>query len=73
MRGKQVVSHLFVSFLISAKDFITCLLQVDPKRRYTCRQAVAHPWYVYILVIFASFRVMFYRFVQKLLVIRQLA
>ncbi|XP_015778663.1 PREDICTED: calcium/calmodulin-dependent protein kinase type 1D-like [Acropora digitifera] len=28
----------------SAKDFISCLLQVDPKRRYTCKQALAHPW-----------------------------
>ncbi|XP_067024861.1 calcium/calmodulin-dependent protein kinase type 1-like isoform X1 [Acropora muricata] len=28
----------------SAKDFISCLLQVDPKRRHTCKQALAHPW-----------------------------
>ncbi|KAJ7326066.1 Calcium/calmodulin-dependent protein kinase type 1 [Desmophyllum pertusum] len=28
----------------SAKNFITCLLQIDPKRRYTCKQAMGHPW-----------------------------
>lgn len=28
----------------SAKNFIKCLLQIDPKRRYTCKQALAHPW-----------------------------
>ncbi|XP_031563139.1 calcium/calmodulin-dependent protein kinase type 1D-like [Actinia tenebrosa] len=28
----------------SAKDFIRHLMEIDPKRRYTCRQALAHPW-----------------------------
>ncbi|XP_022804611.1 calcium/calmodulin-dependent protein kinase type 1-like isoform X1 [Stylophora pistillata] len=28
----------------SAKNFITYLLQIDPKKRYTCRQALNHPW-----------------------------
>ncbi|CAH3193330.1 unnamed protein product [Porites evermanni] len=28
----------------SAQHFITCLLQVDPKKRYNCKQALDHPW-----------------------------
>ncbi|CAH8484912.1 unnamed protein product [Schistosoma turkestanicum] len=28
----------------SAKDFITNLLQKDPKKRYSCAQALEHPW-----------------------------
>ena len=28
----------------SAKDFIRSLIEVDPKRRYTCDQALSHPW-----------------------------
>jgi calcium/calmodulin-dependent protein kinase I len=28
----------------SAKDFIRTMLQVDPKKRVTCDQAMAHPW-----------------------------
>ncbi|XP_067931569.1 calcium/calmodulin-dependent protein kinase type 1-like [Watersipora subatra] len=28
----------------SAKDFIRRLMCLDPKTRYTCRQALAHPW-----------------------------
>lgn len=27
-----------------AKDFIECLLRKDPRRRYTVREALAHPW-----------------------------
>mmetsp|Transcript_9996 Transcript_9996/g.16071 ORF Transcript_9996/g.16071 Transcript_9996/m.16071 type:complete len:206 (-) Transcript_9996:394-1011(-) len=27
-----------------AKDFIECLLRKDPRRRYTAREALAHPW-----------------------------
>ena len=30
----------------SAKDFIRHLMELDPKTRYTCRQAVDHPWSV---------------------------
>ncbi|RMX60521.1 hypothetical protein pdam_00001448 [Pocillopora damicornis] len=29
----------------SAKNFIERLLQVDPKKRFTCKQALNHPWY----------------------------
>ncbi|XP_015795298.1 calcium/calmodulin-dependent protein kinase type 1 [Tetranychus urticae] len=28
----------------SAKDFITHLICVNPNKRYTCKQALAHPW-----------------------------
>ncbi|KXJ12506.1 calcium/calmodulin-dependent protein kinase type 1D isoform X2 [Exaiptasia diaphana] len=28
----------------SAKDFIRHLMEVDPKKRYTCKQSLAHPW-----------------------------
>jgi calcium-dependent protein kinase len=31
----------------SVKDFIHCLLQVDPTKRFTCDQALAHPWIVH--------------------------
>lgn len=31
----------------SAKDFIRQLMCVDVDKRFTCRQALAHPWYVY--------------------------
>ncbi len=28
-----------------AKDLITCLLTVDIRKRYTCQQAMNHPWF----------------------------
>ncbi|XP_069800550.1 calcium/calmodulin-dependent protein kinase type 1G isoform X2 [Dendropsophus ebraccatus] len=28
----------------SAKDFISCLLEKDPKKRYNCESALTHPW-----------------------------
>uniref|UniRef100_A0AAY4EXX6 Protein kinase domain-containing protein n=1 Tax=Denticeps clupeoides TaxID=299321 RepID=A0AAY4EXX6_9TELE len=28
----------------SAKDFISCLMEKDPAKRYTCEQALRHPW-----------------------------
>ncbi|XP_075327359.1 calcium/calmodulin-dependent protein kinase type 1D [Odontesthes bonariensis] len=28
----------------SAKDFISCLMEKDPARRFTCEQALRHPW-----------------------------
>ncbi|KAM8975113.1 calcium/calmodulin-dependent protein kinase type 1G isoform 2-T2 [Pelodytes ibericus] len=28
----------------SAKDFISCLLEKDPKKRYNCENALMHPW-----------------------------
>ena len=30
----------------SAKDFIRHLMELDPKKRYTCKEAIAHPWSV---------------------------
>ena len=38
----------------SAKDFIRHLMELDPKKRYTCRQAIDHPWSVH-------YRIMVYR------------
>lgn len=32
----------------SAKEFISKLMCVEVEKRYTCRQALAHPWYVYV-------------------------
>ncbi|VDM71458.1 unnamed protein product [Strongylus vulgaris] len=32
----------------SAKDFISHLMCCDPEQRYTCEQALEHPWRVYI-------------------------
>lgn len=29
----------------SAKDFISHLMELDVKKRYTCRQAIEHPWW----------------------------
>jgi len=45
-----VVWHWFSFYFLSAKNFIKCLLQIDPKRRYTCKQALAHPWYVHLII-----------------------
>ncbi|XP_075906839.1 calcium/calmodulin-dependent protein kinase type 1D-like [Nelusetta ayraudi] len=28
----------------SAKDFISCLMEKDPEKRFTCDQALEHPW-----------------------------
>ncbi|XP_043964236.1 calcium/calmodulin-dependent protein kinase type 1D [Gambusia affinis] len=28
----------------SAKDFISCLMEKDPSKRFTCEQALRHPW-----------------------------
>lgn len=28
----------------SAKDFISCLMEKDPSKRFTCDQALRHPW-----------------------------
>uniref|UniRef100_A0A669EI55 Calcium/calmodulin-dependent protein kinase 1Db n=1 Tax=Oreochromis niloticus TaxID=8128 RepID=A0A669EI55_ORENI len=28
----------------SAKDFISCLMEKDPEKRFTCDQALQHPW-----------------------------
>lgn len=32
----------------SAKDFIRHLMELDPKKRYTCKEAIAHPWSVVV-------------------------
>lgn len=49
---KDVSNLVILLCFIPAKDFIQCLLQIDPKRRYTCKQALAHPWYVELVVSF---------------------
>jgi len=37
---------IMMAIIIVAKDFITHLMELDPKKRYTCEQALKHPWYV---------------------------
>lgn len=29
----------------TAKDFISCLMEKDPEKRFTCDQALEHPWW----------------------------
>lgn len=38
-------SELSHCALFSAKDFIVHLMEKDPGQRYTCEQALQHPWY----------------------------
>ena len=33
----------------SAKDFIRHLMELDPKKRYTCDQSIQHPWYIEVV------------------------
>lgn len=34
----------FLSWGGSAKDFIQHLMEKDPEKRFTCEQALQHPW-----------------------------
>lgn len=34
-----------LSFPSTAKDFISCLMEKDPEKRFTCDQALEHPWW----------------------------
>lgn len=34
----------FVLFWFTAKDFICHLMEKEPSKRYTCDQALQHPW-----------------------------
>uniref|UniRef100_A0A3B5N013 Protein kinase domain-containing protein n=1 Tax=Xiphophorus couchianus TaxID=32473 RepID=A0A3B5N013_9TELE len=37
--------HLtFPLLLFTAKDFISCLMEKDPEKRFTCDEALEHPW-----------------------------
>lgn len=31
-------------FFLPAKDFISSLMEKDPTKRFTCEQALRHPW-----------------------------
>lgn len=53
----------------SAKDFIRNLMCVNVEKRYTCRQALGHPWYIFrcdclnmfmfcIIVVLSGYRAM---------------
>ena len=54
---------------LSAKNFIERLLQVDPKKRFTCKQALNHPWYVQFTNIrFIAFVVVFFNNIRTRLV-----
>lgn len=43
-----VFAGCFFSFVLffPAKDFINSLMEKDPSKRYTCEQALRHPWWV---------------------------
>lgn len=43
--SSQLDLSVTFSFLSSAKDFISCLMEKDPEKRYTCDQALQHPWW----------------------------
>ena len=32
-------------FVVSAKDFVRKLMDSNPDKRYTCKQALQDPWY----------------------------
>lgn len=40
----QVPMNTLPSSHLSAKDLVSALLQVDPKKRMTAEQALKHPW-----------------------------
>jgi serine/threonine protein kinase len=42
--------HIWKNISDLAKDLIRCLLEVDPKKRYTVNQALKHPWLSVIVV-----------------------
>lgn len=39
------LSELTSFLLLLAKDFISCLMEKDPAKRFTCEQALRHPWW----------------------------
>lgn len=46
----EPVLHLMCSWPFfpiasTAKDFISCLMEKDPEKRFTCDQALEHPWW----------------------------
>lgn len=45
METAMSCSELSHYALFSAKDFIVHLMEKDPSQRYTCEQALQHPWY----------------------------
>ena len=38
--------------LFTAKEFIRKLMCKDPKKRLTCKEAIAFPWYVEYVIIY---------------------
>lgn len=36
---------VFLDFPSTAKDFISCLMEKDPEKRFSCDQALEHPWW----------------------------
>lgn len=40
-----IMFKMYIFFTFSAKDFIVHLMEKDPSIRYTCEQALQHPWY----------------------------
>lgn len=41
----QLDVSLIFSIPFAAKHFISCLMEKDPEKRFTCDQALQHPWW----------------------------
>lgn len=39
------IFDLYCCCFFPAKDFISCLMEKDPSKRFTCEQALRHPWW----------------------------
>lgn len=44
MKAEESDWTFTMRFLLTAKDFICHLMEKDPLKRYTCEQALQHPW-----------------------------
>lgn len=41
----KVLQGFYVLLFLPAKDFISSLMEKDPSKRFTCDQALRHPWW----------------------------
>ena len=44
-RGEFMFNKDFEDFSTEVKDLVLCLISLDPDHRYTCKQALDHPWF----------------------------
>lgn len=42
--GEKCSINKLLYFFLAAKDFICHMMEKDPLKRYTCEQALQHPW-----------------------------